>query len=568
MKSLRPLLLASAAFLWCAAPLPAQAPRLAWKNAAGKEIMAAFGGLQDGVVSLRLANGQLTKTPLTDLSWESARQAIALKWTPGGLADLRLEVPEKAGASEAFLKLTKVPPAEAVPKGWTRYRCAHFDFDSQTPLEPKNVTELARVFEATRALLEALPWRIEAVPERGVRFRALIYRDLAAYHAGGGPENSLGVFRGSTGEIALPLSGAESGADTLKHEITHQVMQRLLPVIPWWVAEGTAEYVAIMKYQNGFFDCRTLSKKQVLPFLEVRAPYCTDNAFLKALEYRAQTQAEMVLEMMLESGTGTRRFQRERIAAEVERQKRQAAGLEEHKALYAKMFSLPAGQSLEMPAPAPLPAPAPNALVERGPREPRGERMTRPPGRPGGEDLRELYATSTMMLYYLTMLAPDKGERFARYMWGVQQLRDEYDLSFKFFERHAKDYGAKLSAVEAALAVAGRALEKKEQEYAAYFTAANKHAGARGRFDDAGPGRTKFVHTPDPAHPAPEPPPPIEVKDPEIPAPPAPLLTAAELKKRREQLLSTLMEGEQPTDFIAKVKDAAAKLGLRLGARR
>jgi hypothetical protein len=558
-RYLRPVL---AVALLLAAPAVAQTKKLIWKNAAGKEIAAVFAGLQDGEVSLRLPNGKLYRTALTDLSWESARQAIALKWTPGGLADLRLEVPEKAGASEAFLKLTKVPPADAAPEGWIRYRCAHFDFDSQTALDPKTVTGMARVFESTRALLEALPWRIEAVPERGLRFRALIYRDLPSYHAGGGPKESLGVFKGRTGEISLPLSGASSSADTLKHEITHQMMQRLLPVIPWWVVEGTAEYVSIMKYRDGSYDCLAVSKKQVIPHLEVRAPYCTDDAFLKALEYRAQTQVEMVLDLMVEAGTGTRRLQRERLSRDVDLLQRRLAALEEQKALFQKMFSLPAGESLLLPAP---PSPAP---PERETRPVRGERKSASTLVGGREsDPRELYAASTLMVYYLTTLAPDKGERFARYMWGVQQLRDEYDLSLKFFERRATEYGAKLGTLQAGVTAMVRDVERKDAEYAAWFKEAHKHANTCGHFEDAGQGRVRFTHSPDAAHPPPAPPGSLALKVPQIPEPPSPLLTADEVKKRSEALLTTLMEGSQPLDFIARVKDAAVKLGLKPGER-
>lgn len=560
MNSLRYLL--PVLGLLCVGPSPAvaQGKKLKWKNTAGKEIVAEFAGLQEGQVSLRLPGGTLTRTALTDLSWESARQAIALKWTPGGLADLRLEVPEKAGASEAFLKLTKVPPAEAAPSGWTRYRCAHFDFDSQVELKPAAVTNMARVFESTRALLEALPWRIEAVPERGGRFRALIYRDLAAYQAGGGPPGSLGVFKGSTGEISLPLSGAESGADTLQHEITHQMMQRLLPVIPWWVAEGTAEYVSIMKYQNGSFDCRVVSKKQVLPHLAARAPYCTDAAFLKALEYRAQTQVEWVLDMMLEAGTGTRRLLRERLAADLADIRRRFDALEEEKARYLKMFSLPAGQSILLPGPEAPPVARKEAPAEQ-------VRMSSTPAivSGGGRDMAELYAASTLMVYYLTTLAPDKGERFARYMWGVQQLRDEYDLSIGFYERSAREYAARLATLRVEVKALSSEADRRSAEYAAWFKEAHKHSNSCGHYDDAGQGRIRYTHTPDKDRPPPVPPKPLEVKVPEVPPPPAPLLSGAEVKKRREALLSTLMEGSQPSDFIARVKDAALKLGLKFG---
>ena len=112
---------------------------------------------------------------------------------------------------------------------------------------------------------------------------------------------------------------------------------------------------------------------------------------------------------------------------------------------------------------------------------------------------------------------------------------------------------------------------KKLAEYQAWNTKAADYARAHGRYEDVagGGGRQRYTHNPDPAHAPPADPPKLmEWKVPEIPVRPAPLLTAAEIRKRQEQLLSTLMDGSQPLDFIARVKDAAVRLGLRLGERR
>jgi len=273
----------------------------------------------------------------------------------------------------------------------------------------------------------------------------------------------------------------------------------------------------------------------------------------------------MILDMMLENGSGTRRFLRERLIADIARLQHQLAALEQQKALYIKMFSLPAGQSMDLPVPV---TEAPIGKESPGPaRMDRTGARAIPAGGPG-QDLRELYATSTLMVYYLTVLAPDKGEHFARYMWGVQQLRDEYDLSLKFFDRSARDYGAKLTALEKDMNALAREVDVKSAAYSTYFKEAAKHANTCGHFTEPGPGALRFTHTPDAAHPPPDPPKPMDLKAPELPSPPTPLLTAAEVKKRREQLLNTLMEGTQPLDFIARTKDAAAKLGLKLGERR
>ena len=115
---------------------------------------------------------------------------------------------------------------------------------------------------------------------------------------------SAGVFRPSTREFSLPWQGEGKNLDTMQHEITHQMMQRILPVMPWWIAEGTAEYISIMKYQNGYFACNVVSKRQVTPELEkcaqiVNARGGAANPFESAMTYRGETNAEAVMDEYL-----------------------------------------------------------------------------------------------------------------------------------------------------------------------------------------------------------------------------------------------------------------------------
>ncbi|HEX2750480.1 MAG TPA: hypothetical protein VHM91_20915, partial [Verrucomicrobiales bacterium] len=396
--------------LWLLSAIPSWSQsekKLPWKNADGKVITASFIKLEDNKVHLRKPDGALAIVPLTSLSWESGKQAIALKWQLLGMADLRLTVPDRAGVSESFVKLTRVPESEAAPKGWFRYRCANFEFDSQTELDAKFVAQSGRVFESTRELLKRLPWRIEAIPERGPRFRALIYKDLKAYQDGGGPPGTAGVFKPSTGEFSLPLTGANNSTDTMQHELTHQMMQRLLPVIPWWIAEGTAEYVTIMKYRDGFYDTKMVSKKLVVPELQRRGPYCTDEAFLRALEYRSQTYAEVILGSMLD---GTSRYQsryRTALQEDLDNLKAELAKIEERKATFQKMFALEDGKSLILPPPEKPAPPSRKPAVTEVRRKESVAAPSLPPG--GGISQNHLYAGSTLMVYYLTSLAPDQG---------------------------------------------------------------------------------------------------------------------------------------------------------------
>lgn len=147
------------------------------------------------------------------------------------------------------------------------YRSEAFEFTSQAKLAGSVMKEVARTFEATRALVTALPWGIVCRPPEGLeRYQAALYETRQDYIAAGGPANSGGVY--SSGDkifkVPFPSIGLELrgktyykndnyDGGTLIHEITHQMMHNYLPFLPKWVIEGTAEYTEMIPYNAGKF---------------------------------------------------------------------------------------------------------------------------------------------------------------------------------------------------------------------------------------------------------------------------------------------------------------------------
>jgi hypothetical protein len=147
------------------------------------------------------------------------------------------------------------------------YQSEAFEFSSQAKLAGSVMKEVARTFESTKSLIEALPWGVLCKPPEGrPRFIAALYETRADYVAAGGPEMSGGVYSSGDKIFKIPFQslGMEKRGQTyfkddnysngtLVHEITHQLMDDYLGFLPKWVIEGTAEYTEMLPYKSGTF---------------------------------------------------------------------------------------------------------------------------------------------------------------------------------------------------------------------------------------------------------------------------------------------------------------------------
>ena len=78
----------------------------------------------------------------------------------------------------------------------------------------------------------------------------------------------------------------------LRHEICHQLTHELLPVVPWWVSEGMAEYVAMIPNQKGSFLLRAVTPQ----FAAADHGYsAVDNTTIEAVLRRSVLHQEEVL---------------------------------------------------------------------------------------------------------------------------------------------------------------------------------------------------------------------------------------------------------------------------------
>lgn len=280
-----PFLLGLACFL--NSPGFAQVPPARnWKTAEGQTFAATLIRVQGELLELRLPNGKLANFPIARLSPED--QAFV----KGGATPAPKATPAAPAAPAAAVAADKTPPRVAPEKRvWPPkvevdnraievkviaeqgnehkyvYRSQAFEFTSEDKLAGSVMKEIARTFEATRSLVEALPWQIEPKPPAGQQFyQAKFFVTRESYIAAGGPPNSGGVYmsRDRVFRVPFPSLGLQMRGktwfkdenyrgDTIIHEITHQMMHDYLPFLPVWVIEGTAEYTEMLPYNAGRF---------------------------------------------------------------------------------------------------------------------------------------------------------------------------------------------------------------------------------------------------------------------------------------------------------------------------
>jgi hypothetical protein len=257
-----------------------------WKDVQGRIIQASFVSAAADSVTLRMADGSEHKIPLARFSAEDQAFVKSLAKTPAtpappataqgtapadSAASLnRLPVEKRVWPDNVLVSSRAVeiqPVEESAPARRFVYRSEAFEFTSQAKLAGSVMKEVARTFEATRALVTTLPWGVVCRPPEGLeRYQAALYGTRGDYIAAGGPENSGGVY--SSGDkifkVPFPSIGLEMrgktyfkndsyDGGTLIHEITHQMMHDYLPFLPKWVIEGAAEYTEMLPYNAGKF---------------------------------------------------------------------------------------------------------------------------------------------------------------------------------------------------------------------------------------------------------------------------------------------------------------------------
>lgn len=262
--------------------LAAAEPRI-WVDDQGREVSAAFDGIEPGgrAVRLKMADGRVLPFPLAKLSprcrayadFASTAPAAAVPepnfdspWPDltGFREDPEIEIIEENVETRAFI-----------------YESMNFRYVSDVRLNRSVVRRFAVLFEATHAYCKAMPIGMGEGGRTDGKYLIKLYETRDAYVKAGAPEASAGVFMSGRNRIKVPLEsvgvqkrGSSYALDrdvsnrTLAHEITHQLTPGAY-FAEWrfnsWFIEGIAEYVATTPYRAGIYNTR-LGRKAAVDF--------------------------------------------------------------------------------------------------------------------------------------------------------------------------------------------------------------------------------------------------------------------------------------------------------------
>lgn len=236
-----------------------------WTSSDGAQIPAVLIAFDGDEVQLRTSKG-VYKFPVSRLSKEDNDYLNA--W----LDNQPVEVGEWPEFVEVPLDLEVTIVEENADTSQYIYRSDHFEFRSSARLSQSVVRDFSRIFEATFAVVKELPVGLKPTPQESGFYLTELYETPQEYYDAGGPIGSAGVYTSNGNKIMIPLAflGVEwtgtrwimeprEDNGTLKHEITHQVMGRWLPLLPIWFIEGMADYVEAARYSKGRYSLKNMS---------------------------------------------------------------------------------------------------------------------------------------------------------------------------------------------------------------------------------------------------------------------------------------------------------------------
>jgi hypothetical protein len=269
-----------------------------WTNLNGQKMVARLAGFDAGLVLLRkegdsvpvrVPASQLTEVDqkflffnLPLLAGEATTTTSATPQSPSASISPVMEtitVSKSDRWPERFVAPDNLINAHHYPKqsiaNLQVYGTTHFRYlvHIEEVLSPSLMKEIARVFEGVYELMAKCPLGLSAQP-KGRFFLAHLHPTMESYAQAGGPRMSGGYYTSKEREFHVPFESLgivkkgntwtrsqDFEVKTLVHELTHMMMHNLLPVLPMWLAEGSAEYMECIPLRSGIFQPPLVGRK-------------------------------------------------------------------------------------------------------------------------------------------------------------------------------------------------------------------------------------------------------------------------------------------------------------------
>ena len=149
------------------------------------------------------------------------------------------------------------------------YESEHFRVYSEMGLSRKTWEKIFDQLETFYTFMQYSPWGIAATPNKD-KFHISIAENKASYYQAGGLIGSQGVY---LSEHQLVITYAEAmrinegitsdnvSINVLSHELTHQLMDDYINLVPPWVAEGIAKYFEMFPITDGSIQASAFDQK-------------------------------------------------------------------------------------------------------------------------------------------------------------------------------------------------------------------------------------------------------------------------------------------------------------------
>lgn len=264
-----------------------------WTSLNGQKLTARLAGLDDGLVLLR-KEGELAPLRVPSSQLSAVDQKFLFLNLPLLVGEAAPPASPTSSASpisivttvaksdrwpERFVAPNNIINANHYPKqsaaGIQLYGTTHFRYLVYIDeiLSPSLMKEIARVFEGVYELMSQCPFGLSAQPNNRF-FIAHLHPTMQSYAQAGGPPMSGGFYSSKAKEFHVPFEslGIVKKGDawsrsqdfevkTLVHELTHMMMHNLLPVLPMWLIEGSAEYMECIPLRSGIFQPPLVGRK-------------------------------------------------------------------------------------------------------------------------------------------------------------------------------------------------------------------------------------------------------------------------------------------------------------------
>lgn len=258
-----------------------------WTNQQGQSVEAAFGGIAEGKVALKLQNGTVSYVPLEILSKADQDYIQSVRDKTGST----LRNTAAASTKDAVLHwpqgilaidpktVNVVPGDQKAAERKYHYRTDAFEFIANAPLAGSVVSEIATDFELVRGAFTRMPWGWEPKPLTSSHFQIYLTETDDDYFAMGGDDRSSASSKNDKTFIKFRALGLKKVGSRYQYDsrlmepgrvtsLTTRVMlwdvrMMLLP----WSLNGMENFMRHIAYQNNgtmkFQDLESVLKKEI-----------------------------------------------------------------------------------------------------------------------------------------------------------------------------------------------------------------------------------------------------------------------------------------------------------------